>query len=132
MRRIKIQQCILNCYLCTHGKYYSSFFRAYYTHITSSDGQNISCPICKSLEIFHFPKYSICGTAVHKTHFFFHWIDLQCLYETNIILVSYSHTYISLLLQRYYIQYPITIFINTNITYHKFLVLSLLHRLIDN
>jgi hypothetical protein len=61
------------------------------------------------LEIFSFPKHSICGAAIHEVHFFFHWIDLNYLNETNIILVSYSHTYKCLLLQWYYIQYPITI-----------------------
>jgi hypothetical protein len=29
------------------------------------------------LKIFSFPKYSICGAAAHKAHFFFHWIDLH-------------------------------------------------------
>jgi hypothetical protein len=90
--------------LCTHVKYYSSFTRAYYTRIASNDGQNISHSLCKSLEMFSFPKYSICGVAAQKAHFFFHWIDLHYPYEseTNIILVSYSYTDIYFLLQWYY------------------------------
>ena len=37
------------------------------TNITSRrrDGQNYSFPLCKGLEISHFPKYSVSGTAVH-------------------------------------------------------------------
>jgi hypothetical protein len=52
---------------------------------TSSDSQNIFHPLCESLKIFCFPKHSICGTAVHKSHSFIHWIDLHYLYEINII-----------------------------------------------
>jgi hypothetical protein len=44
--------------------------------------------------ILGFPKYIVCGTTIHKTHFFFHWIDFKDLCEINIILVSYSYTYI--------------------------------------
>jgi hypothetical protein len=71
---------MLNYYLCTHGKYYNSFFKAYYTYIVSSDDQNILHPFCKSLEIFSFTKYSIYGAAIHKAHFLLHWIDLHYLY----------------------------------------------------
>jgi hypothetical protein len=60
------------------------------------------------LEIFSFPKYNIYGVTIHKAYFF-HWIDLQYIYETNTNLVSYSYAYICLLLQSYYTQYPITI-----------------------
>jgi hypothetical protein len=38
--------------------------------------------------MFSFPKYSICGAAVHKEYFFFHWIDLHYLYKTRIIFVK--------------------------------------------
>jgi hypothetical protein len=34
-------------------------------------------PPCESLKIFHFPKYRICGTTIHMTHFFFNWIDFN-------------------------------------------------------
>jgi hypothetical protein len=33
-----------------------------------------------SLEIYYFSKYRICGATIHKTYFFFHWIDLKDLY----------------------------------------------------
>jgi hypothetical protein len=50
----------------------------------------------------------------------------KSIWKISTILVSYSHTYIL------YNQYPITILIITSNTYHKFIVLLLLHRLIDN
>jgi hypothetical protein len=52
--------------------------------------------------------------------------------KMSTILVSYSYTYIYLLLQCYYNQYPIQILISTNNTCHKIIVLLLLHRLVAN
>jgi hypothetical protein len=59
----------------------------------SCDSQNVPGPPCESLEIFCFPKYTICGTTIHKTQFFFHWIDFKYLYRiTNLFSTDY-HTY---------------------------------------
>jgi hypothetical protein len=79
--------------LHTHGKNYSSSSRAIYIRITSCDSQNIHSPPCESLKIFYFPKYRICGTTIHKAHFFFHWIDFKYLYRIINLFSTDYHTY---------------------------------------
>jgi hypothetical protein len=45
---------------------------------------------------YFFPKYRICDATIHKTHFFFHWIDLKFLYGITKCIkyrLLYIHTY---------------------------------------
>jgi hypothetical protein len=57
-------------------------------YIASCDSQNILSPPCESLKIFHFPKYIIYDTTIHKAHFFFHWIDFNYLLDDLLALCS--------------------------------------------
>jgi hypothetical protein len=113
--RIRIQQCIIDCYLHIHGKYYieSGYINAF-SIVTSIPMISIiiawpepnifvSRPaivkiflilLVRVWKYFVSPKYRICGVTIHKTHFFFYWIDFKDLYKIIIIFRTYSHTYI--------------------------------------